>query len=50
MKNQISTTVGIIIILVAATVLLGGSFTYQYYAIKDWESKSVTGLINTQSK
>jgi len=46
--KQVSTLVGLIIIILWAIFALGGAFTYQYYTIKDWESKNITGLINTQ--
>ena len=48
MQKKIPTLTGIIIILASAAILLGGSFTYQYYMIKGWEAKNVTGLVNNQ--
>jgi len=44
--KQISTLIGLIIIILWAIFAIGGAFTYQHYAIKDFESKSVTGLVN----
>ena len=44
--QKISTLIGLIIIILWAIVALGGALTYSHFAIKDLESKSVTGLIN----
>lgn len=44
--RKISTLVGLIIIISWAAVAMGGAFIYQYYAIKDFESKITTGFPN----
>jgi len=48
--KQISTLVGLIIIVSWAIIAMGGAFTYQYFAIKNFERESVTGLINTPAQ
>ena len=51
LHKRVSTLIGIMIILVAAGILLGGAFTYQYFAIKEF-NKTVftTGVLPAVQK
>lgn len=41
MQNKISTSVGIIIILVAVAILFGGVFSYQYFSVQESQSINI---------
>ena len=52
-QKEISTLIGTIIIIIATVILFGGSFIYQYFALRNYvqnQAVSVSSLLKNQNQ